>query len=354
MSKYLIEKYRTLTPYVPGEQPKDRVFLKLNTNESPYPPSPGVARAVEKEAGDLALYSDPECTDLRAALAELLGITPEELLMTNGSDEILYLAFSAFADRTRPLAFPDVTYGFYKVLAELIGIPYTEMPTGQDLIVRPSDYTGGTRTVVLANPNAPTGRSLPLADIEAIVKSNDGVVIVDEAYVAFGGESALPLIRKYDNLIVTRTFSKSRSMAGARLGFGAADPALIKEMNALKYAQNPYNVNRMTAAAGIAAIKENDYYVKNCARIRDTRQKTAAALTALGFTVLPSDTNFLFVKREGLGGGSYYKALRDRGILVRHFDTTRLRDYVRVTVGTPEQMERFAETTKEIIKEREQ
>ncbi len=353
MSDYLIKKYAGLTPYVPGEQPRDRVFIKLNTNESPFPPSPGVAAAVEKEAGNLALYSDPECTDLRAALAAKLGVKAENLLMTNGSDEILYFAFSAFADRERPLVFPDVTYGFYKVLAGLIGVPYTEMPTDETLAVRPEDYAGGRRTVVLANPNAPTGLSLPLSTIGDIVKNNDGVVIVDEAYIAFGGESALPLVEKYDNLIVTRTFSKSRSMAGARLGFAVANEALIRDMNALKYAQNPYNVNRMTAAAGIAAIREDGYYLGNCARIRETREKTAAALTELGFTVLPSDTNFLFIKRHGLDGAGYYAALRDKGILVRHFDTARLKSHVRVTIGTSGQMTRFLEATKEIIKEKE-
>ena len=353
MSRFFSEKYAELEPYVPGEQPRDQQYIKLNTNENPYPPLPEVAEAVRQESGKLALYSDPECTDLRAALAQRLKVSEDELLMTNGSDEILYLAFLAFCDRQTPAVFADITYGFYPVFADIARIPYEEVPVRADLSINPKDYYGKAGTVFIANPNAPTSLALHRSEIEDILKSNpQNVVVVDEAYVDFGAESCVPLIRKYDNLLVTQTFSKSRSMAGARLGMGIGNPELIRDLNTVKYSINPYNVNRMTAAAGIACLKQDEYNRRNCETIMETRRRTEQALREMGFEMPESRTNFLFARHPAVSGENLYLELKKRGILVRHFKAERIREYNRITVGTPEQMNRLTETIREILEER--
>lgn len=352
MSRFFTKRYSSLVPYVPGEQPNDASYIKLNTNESPYPPSPGVIAAASEEAGKLRLYSDPECAELRGKLSSLYGIKPEQLLMTNGSDEILNFAFMAFGDEDHPLIFPDITYGFYTVYADLNRIPYAEIPLTDDFTIDPNDYIGAGKNIVIANPNAPTGISLPLNVIEEIIKSNpDNVIIIDEAYVDFGGESAAFLIDKYDNLLVTQTFSKSRSMAGARLGFGIGNEKLIADLNAIKYSTNPYNINRMTASAGAAAIEENDYYMENCRKIAETRDLTARKLREMGFKLTDSSANFLFAESDRIDGGALYRELKKRGILVRHFDNERIKNYNRITVGTPEQMDSLIRAVDEILKE---
>lgn len=353
MSRFFSAKYASLTPYTPGEQPKDQQYIKLNTNESPYPPSPRAQEYAKREAEKLKLYSDPECRDLVAAACEALGVERDEILFTNGSDEILNFAFMAFCDKDHPAVFPDVTYGFYPVFAELNGIPYEKIPLADDFTVRTEDYLSVGKTVFLANPNAPTGIALPLSEIERIVAGNpDHVVVIDEAYVDFGGESAIGLTKKYDNLLVVQTFSKSRSMAGARLGFGVGCPALIRDLNTVKYSTNPYNVNRMTMAAGVGALLDQDYFETNCRKIIRTRGETVAALQALGFTVLDSRANFLFAKHPVLGGMELYQTLKARGILVRHFETPRLKDYNRITVGDDGEMRALIKTIKEILEER--
>ena len=352
MSRFFSQKFSSLVPYTPGEQPKDRKFIKLNTNESPFPPSESVIAAATREAAMLQLYSDPEVTDATKALAELYGVGRENVILTNGSDEVLYFSFMAFADKGRPMIFPDITYGFYKVFAELIGNPFTEIPLTGDLRIDPKDYIGAGKTVVIANPNAPTGIALSLDVIEKIVSSNpDNVVIIDEAYVDFGGESAIPLTKKYKNLLVTGTFSKSRSLAGARLGFGIGDSELIADLMTIKYSTNPYNINRMTAAAGHAAILDNTYYMDNCKKIVENREYTARELKKLGFSLTDSKANFVFAKSDKVGGDELYQKLRDRGILVRHFSSPRIRDYNRITVGTREQMEALVEAVREIVGE---
>lgn len=353
MSRFFSEKYSTLVPYTPGEQPQDRKYVKLNTNESPFPPSKAVAEAVEKEAGKLQLYSDPECVALRKKAAEVFGVNDDEIIMTNGSDEVLNFAFMAFADENNPLLFADITYGFYPVFAELNHIPYTEIPLKEDFSLDPADYTAVGKTVVIANPNAPTGLCLSLDVIEEVVKSNpDNVVIVDEAYIDFGGVSAVGLTKKYDNLLVTGTFSKSRSMAGARLGFGIGNAKLIADLNTVKYSTNPYNVNRLTAAAGIAALEDNGYYMDNCKIIQENREWTTAELEKLGFTVLPSTANFIFAKSDKISGEELYLTLKESGILIRHFTKERICDYNRITIGTAEQMKLFIDAVKKILEER--
>ena len=357
MSRFFTKRLEKLTPYTPGEQPRDMQYIKLNTNESPYPPSPAVIEAATAEAGKLQLYSDPTCREITDKLASLYGVAPEQVILTNGSDEVLNFAFMAFADEEHPLVFPEITYGFYPVFAELNRIPYTEIPLKEDFSVDYRDYmnlggkTGGC-TAVIANPNAPTGLCLTLAEIEEIVRSNpNGVVVIDEAYVDFGAESAVALVDKYDNLLVTQTFSKSRSLAGARLGFGIGNKALISDLHTVRYSTNPYNVNRMTAAAGHAALCDNDYYMQNCRTIMENRDYTTAALRELGFEVLPSLTNFVFAKSDKIGGEALYLELKRRGILVRHFGKASITDYNRITIGTKEQMEAFISTVKTILEE---
>ena len=349
MSRFFTEKYASLTPYTPGEQPKDMQYVKLNTNESPFAPSSGVTKAVAEQCGKLQLYSDPESTVLRTKLAEVYGVKPSQVVVTNGSDEVLNFAFMAFADE---IAFPDITYGFYPVFAELNHIPYQEIPLKADFSIDPDDYVNLNKTIVIANPNAPTGLCLSLADIERIVRSNpDNVVIIDEAYVDIGADSAVRLVDKYENLLVTQTFSKSRSMAGARLGFGIGNEKLIEDLNTIRYSTNPYNVNRMTEAAGAAALADNGYYLANCRTIMENRAWTTAELQALGFTVLPSKANFVFAKSEKIDGEKLYLELKKRGVLIRHFTKAQIRDYNRITIGTKEQMQTLIGTIKDILEE---
>ena len=350
MSRFLSGALRQLAPYVPGEQPHQRRYIKLNTNESPYPPAPGVLRAVGVEAADLRLYPDPEARELKAALAARHHVGPENIFVGNGSDEVLNFAFLAFASDGRGAAFADITYGFYPVFCSLYHIPTRIVPLRENFTLDPEDYYGLGRTIVLANPNAPTGLALGRAQVEEIVKANqDSVVIVDEAYVDFGGESCVELTRRYGNLLVVQTFSKSRSLAGARLGFAVGNRELIADLETIKFSTNPYNVNRLTLRAGAEALAEQRYYDKCCQAIMETRDRTAEQLRGMGFTVLPSRTNFLFVCREGLDGAAIYRGLKDRGVLVRHFDQARIQDFVRVTVGTPEQMNTFLEKLRELL-----
>ena len=352
MSRFFSGKYDALTPYTPGEQPKGMSFIKLNTNESPFPPAPLAQQYAKKEAEKLQLYSDPQCRDLVAMAAQKLGVAENEIIFTNGSDEVLNFAFMAFCDGAHGVAFPDITYGFYPVFAQLNGIPYTEIPLQEDYTIRVEDYIGLNQAIVIANPNAPTGICLPLDDIERIVESNpDGVVIIDEAYIDFGGESAMKLIPRYDNLLVVQTFSKSRSMAGARLGFGAGNAKLIQDLNTIKYSTNPYNVNRMTMAAGVGALEAEGYFRVNCQKIMENRDWTTKKLTELGLEVIPSMTNFVFAKHPEIPGKDLYLALREKGILVRHFDKPRLRDYNRITIGSREQMKAFIKAMTEILEE---
>lgn len=352
MSRFFDPSLSALEPYVPGEQPKDMKYIKLNTNESPFPPSPAVEAAVAAETGKLNLYCDPECTELRAAAAELYGTAPENLIAVNGSDEILYFAFMAFGAPDRPFAFPDISYGFYSVFAAVNHIPAHIIPLRDDFTISADDYCGLNENIVIANPNAPTGILLPVCDIERIVRSNpDNVVIIDEAYIDFGGESCVPLTKKYDNLLVTQTFSKSRSLAGARLGFGIGCEGLIRDLNTIRYSFNPYNVNRMTQAAGVAACRSDSYYRENALVIEHNREYTTDALISLGFEVLPSRANFIFARSEAISGNELYLKLKSRGILVRWFSGERIRDFVRITIGTKQDMDQLLNNISIILKE---
>ncbi len=351
MSRFLNQQYQSLEAYTPGEQPRDMQYIKLNTNESPYPPAPSVVAAMTGEQVELLrLYSDPTAKALKEKLAALYGVDYENVFVSNGSDEVLNFAFMAFGGKG--VAFPDISYGFYEVYGDLYGIQYEKIPLKTDFSVDYRDYCGKGKMVVIANPNAPTGMTVSVDQIEAIVRSNpDSLVLIDEAYVDFGGESCLPLIKTYDNLLVTRTFSKSRCLAGGRLGYAFASPAIIADLEKIKFSTNPYNINRLTLLLGEATVDAEPYYQEKCGQIIKTRGWTTEKLKELGFEVLPSSSNFLFAKTDKMDGGELYLELKKRGILVRHFTNPRICQYNRITIGTPEQMAKFIETVKKILED---
>ena len=351
MSRFLSPTLAAVTPYTPGEQPQDQQYIKLNTNESPYLPSPAVIAAVsEHEVEKLRLYSDPACADLLKAAAAHFGLQPYQIMPGNGSDENLFFALRAFCDADHPLAYADITYGCYGVWCGLMHIPSHIIPLKEDFTLDPKDYYGLNQTIVLANPNAPTGIALPRAEIEGILKANpNNVVIVDEAYVDFGGESCVPLIDRYENLLVVQTFSKSRQLAGARLGLAMGNAKLIADLNRVKFSLNPYNINRLTLKAGQAALEDTAYFDKTRAAIMDTRAWTMQQLTDRGFTVLDSRANFVFASTERINGGVLYKELKKNGILVRHFDAPRIENWLRITIGTPEQMQTLMDAVDKIL-----
>ncbi len=351
MSRFLHEKFAALEAYTPGEQPRDRQYIKLNTNESPYPPAPEVVEALNQtDVAELRLYSDPEGKDLKEKLAWYYGCKAENVFLSNGSDDILNFAFLAFG--AQGAVFPRPSYSFYPVFAQLHGVPYREVPLKEDFSLDVDKLRGTGCFTVLANPNAPTGLAVGLDAIEKIVVSNpDQVVLVDEAYVDFGGESAAELIHRYPNLLVVMTYSKSRSMAGARLGFALGDRALIGDLEKLKFSTNPYNVNRLTLKLGAAALDAAPYFVENAKRIMATRERIGVALQGLGFTFPDSKANFLFIRREGLPGETLYRKLKERGVLIRHFSDPALADYNRVTIGTEEEMGAFLKEVRAILEE---
>ena len=345
MSRFLSKEAGRLAPYTPGEQPQDQQYVKLNTNESPFPPSPKVVKAISRaELLKLNLYSDPTCGQLVQALAKRYELQPENVLTGNGSDEILAFAFRAFCGEGRGLAYADITYGFYKSQVALFGLDAKVIPLREAFTLYVDDYMDFPGTIVITNPNAPTGIPVPRTDIQRLLEADpDRVVIVDEAYVDFGGESCVPMIYRYDNLLVVQTMSKSRSLAGGRVGFALGSSELIAALNRVKYSFNPYNVNRLSIIAGAAAVEDEDYFQSCCASIRQNRAWTTDKLAGLGFTVLPSQANFIFAKSDKLSGENLYQGLKKHGVLVRWWaDSGRIQDYVRITIGSMEQMERLA------------
>lgn len=346
------ENVRKVVPYVPGEQPKAKGMIKLNTNECPYPPSPEVMKAIRQvEEGELRLYPDPAVTRLRAVLAEYYGVTTEQIFVGVGSDDVLATAFLTFFNSKKPLLFPDITYSFYDVWAELFGIPYERVPLDEAFRLRAADYKRENGGIIFPNPNAPTGILEPLSVIEEIVKNNpETVVIVDEAYVDFGGTSALPLIEKYDNLLVVQTFSKSRALAGMRIGFAIGNTKLISYLNDVKFSFNSYTMNRTSLAAGVACVRDDAYFKAMVDRIIATRENTKERLRELGFSFPDSASNFIFATHETIPAEELYEACRREHIYVRYFKKPRIDNYLRITIGTEGEMDRLLEFLQQYIR----
>ena len=343
MSRFLGRQAASLTPYVPGEQPQDKRYIKLNTNECPYPPPPKVAQVLAgQDAGVYRLYPDPESGVLRQKLADFYGVSPDQVFVGNGSDEVLALTFLAFFDRGDGVAFSDPGYGFYPVYADLCGLKAELIPLQADFSIDPSDYFGRGSHILIANPNAPTGLWLENGQIKEILKANpDRLVIVDEAYVDFAGErvTSLPLVGRYDNLLIIGTFSKSRSFAGLRLGYAISTPEIVAGLERVRYSFNSYNVNRLTQLAAIASLEEDDYFREVLARVKATRARVSASLREMGIHVLPSGANFIFVAHPKYTGRELYTYLREKGILVRCFGHPRTLDYARISIGSDREMD---------------
>ena len=349
MSRFSGSRLAALTPYVPGEQPQDKKYIKLNTNEAFFRPCPGVFAEVGEIAERLRRYNDPAARELVKAIASSLDVKEENVIATNGSDEALAFAFMAFCDEKTGVVFPDVTYGFYPVFAAVFGVKARQIALKEDFTLSPEDYFGSGATVVIANPNAQTGIALPPSAIEEIVKNNpQNVVVVDEAYVDFGASSCVPLTKKYDNLLVVRTMSKSGALAGARVGYCVGNRELIADLNTIKYSFNPYNVGTLAQAVGAAAAREGEYYAEKTAMVRKNRDMLCRGLDELKMSYLPSLANFVLAKAEGRSGEELYRALKERGVLVRHFGG-RIADYIRITIGSSEEMKELLCRLKEIL-----
>ncbi len=351
MKEFWSGRIRDAVPYVPGEQPREGKFIKLNTNECPYPPSPRVVEAIRQAAGDeLRLYPDPECLALRRAIAKREGLKPEQVFCSNGSDEVLAFAFQAFFDPEREIVFPRITYSFYPVYTDYFGLRCRRVPMNPDFSDPVDELCGSNGGVVLCNPNAPTGIAVGLDVVEKLLRANpDVAVIVDEAYVDFGARSAVPLIDKYPNLLVVQTASKSRALAGLRVGWAMGQENLISGLRCVRDSINSYTVDRVAQAGARAAIEDEDYFQSIRRRVMDTRERTAKVLKQMGFIVLPSQANFLFLSHPNHGGKELLDALRERGILVRWWSDPPIENWLRVTIGTDEEMEEFARGMREIV-----
>ncbi len=351
MSKFLSSNLKKLVAYVPGEQPQDKSYIKLNTNESPFPPSDKVVRAINKNSvKSLRLYCDPTCRVLKEKIANVYNVDARNVFVGNGSDEILNFIFMAYGEQG--VAYADITYGFYSVFAELYNLESTIIPLKDDFTLDYKAFLNQNKLIVIASPNAPTGIELPVEQLEEILISNkDSIVVVDQAYVDFGGTNVDYLTKKYDNLICVYTFSKSRSMAGARLGFAIANEDLILDLEKIKYSTNPYNVNTLTQIAGTAALIDNEYYMKNAKVIQDNREYTKDELCKLGFEVLDSKANFIFAKNSKIDGKTLYLKLKEQGVLIRHFDKDRISDFIRITIGSIKEMNILVEKLKNILGE---
>ncbi len=343
---------RKVVPYVPGEQPKLLDVIKLNTNENPYPPAPGVEKVLrEFDVDTLRLYPDPLVSDLVKAIADFYGLNENQVFTGVGSDDVLAMIFMTFFNSEKPLIFPDITYSFYDVWADMLRIPYETIALDDDFRIKPEDYYRENGGVIFPNPNAPTGELLSLGMVEDIIKHNsDVIVVVDEAYIDFGGVSALPLIEKYDNVIVVQTFSKSRSLAGSRVGYAMANPVLIKYLNDVKYSFNSYTMDRITIAAATEAVKDRDYFAETTAKVIKTREWTKNELAGLGFEFGDSKSNFIFARHPKMSGQALFEKLKAEQVFVRHFSKPeRIADYLRISIGTDQQMQKLISILERII-----
>jgi len=349
MSRFWSPVVQTLSPYVPGEQPKQDGIVKLNTNENPYPPSPHVMAAIAAATQRLRLYPDPRATVLREAIAARYGVAAEEVFVGNGSDEVLAHAFQALLKHDAPLLFPDITYSFYPVYCRLYGVRYEEVPLDAAMRVQIADYRRPCSAILLANPNAPTGIALSREAIEALLTEHPNqLVVVDEAYVDFGGESAVPLVARHDNLLVIQTLSKSRALAGLRVGFAVGQRPLIEALERVKDSFNSYPLDGLAIAGAAAAIKDDAWFEETRQRIMASRELLVRGLADLGFEVLPSLANFLFARHPRHDGAELFARLRERGVLVRHFQKPRVQDFLRITVGTEEECSRLMTLAREL------
>ena len=346
------ENVRKVIPYTPGEQPNQPDMIKLNTNENPYPPAPGVEKALkEMDMDAMRLYPDPAAYDLVHAIAQMYSLKDEQVFVGVGSDDVLAMSFLTFFNSEKPVLFPDITYSFYDVWADLFKIPYERPALDENFHIKKEDYFRENGGVIFPNPNAPTGVEMQLEDVEEIIRHNqDVIVIVDEAYVDFGGKSALPLIEKYDNLLVVQTFSKSRSLAGMRIGFACGNEKLIKYLNDVKYSFNSYTMDRTALAAGVAAVKDQAYFQETCNKIIETREWTKKELKALGFSFQDSMSNFIFAAHETGPAEKIFEALREKHIYVRYFPKGRTNNFLRITIGTQEEMQTFINVLKDYLK----
>ncbi|MCR5546155.1 MAG: histidinol-phosphate transaminase [Lachnospiraceae bacterium] len=353
MSIFLVDEYKNMEPYVPGEQPSDKLYIKLNANETSMPPSPKVFEALsKKEIWNMGFYADPNCKEFRQAVADVYGVTEEEVFVGNGADEVLSFILMSFFRRGMKIYFPDITYGFYRTYAKTYGLDMEEIPVKEDYSVDLKDYMDLKGDIILANPNNPTGLSNTMEDIEALVaKDPERMVIIDEAYADYSGETALPLVQKYPNLVVVRTFSKSRNMAGMHIGFAIASKEIVEDLNKIKFSFNPFNLNGLTMAAGIAAVKDTYYFDKCVKSIIENRENFKAELEKIGFEVIPSKANFVFCKSKEIDSKTLCVKLKEEGILTRHFADERLKDYLRITIGTEYEMMVVLIAIKEILAE---
>jgi histidinol-phosphate aminotransferase len=354
MSRFWSPVVQTLTPYVPGEQPQMQRLVKLNTNESPYGPSAKALAAIENQnTADLRLYPDPEAAALKQAIATLHGLDPKQVFIGNGSDEVLAHVFAGLLKQNKPVHFPDITYSFYPVYCKLFGIDYTTVALGNQFEINVTDYEVPNGGIIFPNPNAPTGRSIPRSEIQALLSYNkDSVIVIDEAYVDYGTESCIPLLRGNacpENLLVVHTLSKSRALAGLRVGFALGHPDLIEGLERVKNSFNSYPLGRLAQAGAIAAIEDQAHLEETSAKVIQTRSKLVEELNALGFETLPSTANFIFTRHPKYSGVKIYQALRDRGIIVRHFKSARIEDFLRITIGTDEQSNELVAALKEIL-----
>ena len=346
------ENVRRVVPYTPGEQPKEKNIIKLNTNENPYPPCPGVQRILQEQDGNrLRLYPDPAATALVEAIAEYHGVNSNQVFVGVGSDDVLAMAFLTFFNSQKPILFPDITYSFYDVWADLFRIPYRTCPLSEDFQILTKDYEAENGGIIFPNPNAPTGVLQPLSMIEEILKKNpDVVVMVDEAYIDFGGESCLPLLADYENLLVIRTFSKSRSLAGLRIGYAIGSAKMIGFLNDVKFSFNSYTMNTPTICMGVEAMRDDAYFTSICEKVIATRERSKEALKSLGFHFRDSKANFIFAEHAHVRAEKIFTALKERGIYVRYFQKPRIDNYLRITIGTDEQMDALVKALEEIIR----
>lgn len=350
MSKYWSKLTRNTDPYIPGEQPKDKKIIKLNTNENPYPPSPKVIEVIKQSTDEnLKLYPDPTCEELKLVLADYYGLKKDQVFVGNGSDELLAFSFMTFFEKNNSILFPDITYSFYPVYAKLFDIKYKSVPLNEDFSLQAEDYFMPNGGIIFPNPNAPTGKYVPLKSIEAILEKNiDEVVIIDEAYIDFGGESAVKLIDRYPNLLVVQTFSKSRSLAGLRVGFAFGQEHLIEGLKRVKNSFNSYTLDRLALAGAVEAIKDEKYFQETRFKIMNTRERVTEELRGFGFNIIDSKSNFIFISSPEIQAKDLFDRIKEKGILVRHFSQSRIENFLRVSIGTDEEMGCFLKAVREI------